>query len=132
VSEGNESELLVWSVADAALQNAIQMWAQGNTRPETFERGYKLQDKIAAVRAFFAFAKKHPHQVTPADIAVWCQHLDSLGQKPATVYARLSRLSSFYRWLLSNPQLSAHIQSNLVLQARPRYPRPYQSDSVKA
>jgi site-specific recombinase XerC len=105
------------------LLNAIVLWAQSNIRPETFERDYKLQDKIAAVRAFFAFAKKHPGQVTPTDVAAWRQHLESLGQKPATVYARLSRLSSFYRWLLSNPQLSAHIQANPVLQARPRYSR---------
>src|ERR1051325_6965741 len=123
---------MVLSLADAAFLNAIQMWAQSNTRPETFERDYKLQDKIAAVRAFFAFANKHPGEVTPTDVATWRQHLEALGQKPATVYARLSRLSSFYRWLMSHPQLSAHIQANPVLQARPRYPRPYQSESVQA
>jgi len=115
-----------------ALLNAIALWAQSNTRPETFERDYKLQDKVAAVRAFFAFSKKHPGEVTPVNVASWRHHLESLGQKPATIYARLSRLSSFYRWLMSHPQLSAHIQSNPVLQARPRYPRPYQSESVKA
>src|SRR5919205_3326880 len=132
MSEGNENNLPVPSTANAAFLNAIHMWAQSNTRPETFERDYKLQDKIAIVRAFFAFIGKHPGEVTPADVAAWRRHLESLGQKPATVYARLSRLSSFYRWLMSNPQLSAHIQANPVSQARPRFPRPYQSESVKA
>lgn len=128
----NEEQALVRPDERLALWNAIELWAQSNTRPETFERNYKLQDKIVAVRAFFAFANKHPGEVTPTDVATWRQHLESLGQKPATVYARLSRLSSFYRWLMSHPQLSTHIQANPVLQARPRYPRPYQSESVKA
>lgn len=116
----------------AALGNAIALWAQGNTRPETYDRDDKVQDKMTAVRAFFSFVGKHPGEVTPADVAAWRQYLESLGQKPATVYARLSRLSSFYQWLLLHPQLSAHIQVNPVLQARPRFPRPYQSESVKA
>jgi hypothetical protein len=51
---------------------------------------------MTAVRAFFSFVGKHAGEVTPADVAAWRQHLESLGQKPATVYARLSRLSSFY------------------------------------
>lgn len=131
-SAENEEQVLVRLDERTALLNAIALWAQSNTRPETFERNYKLQDKIAAVRAFFAFSKKHPGEVTPVDVAAWRQHLESLGQKPATVYARLSRLSSFYQWLLSHPQLSAHLHTNPVLQARPRYPRPYQSESVKA
>jgi integrase len=128
----NEENALIRTNHLAALLNAIELWAQGNTRPETFDRNYKVQDKIAAVRVFFSFVEKHPGEVTPTDVAAWRSHLELLGQKPATVYARLSRLSSFYRWLLSNPQLSAHIQANPVLQARPRYPRPYQSESVQA
>jgi integrase len=132
VSAETEGQALVRPDESTALSNAIALWAQGNTRPETFDRDYRLQDKVAAVRAFFAFSGKHPGEVKPADVAAWCRHLESLGQKPATVYARLSRLSSFYQWLMSHPQLSPHIQANPVLPARPRYPRPYQSESVKA
>jgi integrase len=128
----SEEQSLTLKTHLAALGNAIELWAQGNTRPETVDREDKVKDKMTAVRAFFSFIGKHPGEVTPADVAVWRQHLETLSQKPATVYARLSRLSSFYRWLMSNPQLSAHIQVNPVLQARPRFPRPYQSESVKA
>jgi integrase len=128
----SEEQSLTPLTLSIALGNAIELWAQGNTRPETVDRDDRVKDKMTAVRAFFAFVSKHPGEVTPADVAAWRQHLEALLQKPATVYARLSRLSSFYRWLMSNPQLSAHIQSNPVLQARPRFPRPYQSDSVKA
>jgi integrase len=128
----SEEQFLSPLTPSIALGNAIELWAQSNTRPETVDREDRVKDKLTAVRTFFSFVGKHPGEVTPADVAVWRQHLESLSQKPATVYARLSRLSSFYRWLMSNPQLSAHIQSNPVLQARPRFPRPYQSESVKA
>src|SRR5205823_3951562 len=81
---------------------------------------------------FFAFTGKHPADVTPADVIAWRSHLESQGQTQATVYARVSRLSSFYRWLMSDPQLSLYIRTNPAAQARPRYPQPYQSESVKA
>jgi integrase len=58
--------------------------------------------------------------------------MEQRGLKPATVYARVSRVSAFYRWLMSDPHLSAFIRSNPAAQARPRYPRPYQSESTKA
>jgi integrase len=117
---------------EAALAKAIELWADTSTRIETWERDYKLQDKKAAVSRFFEFVKRHPGEITPADIEEWRRHLERQGQKPATVYARLSRLSSFYKWLLSNPQLATQIGSNPVVHARPRYPRPYQSESVRA
>jgi integrase len=58
--------------------------------------------------------------------------MERRGLKPATVYARVSRLSAFYRWLMSDPQLSRFIRTNPAAQARPRHPRPYQSESTKA
>jgi integrase len=117
---------------DRALTNAIELWAAGSTRPETWARDDKLQEKIAVVMRFFAFAGKGPAEVTPGDVERWREHLASRGQKPATVYARISRLSSFYRWLLANPVLQRHLLFNPAAQARPKYPRPYQSEAVKA
>ena len=118
--------------SDVALRNAIRLWAEQTTRPETYERKSKLGDKMQAVIRFFAFIEKHPGEVTPVDIESWRSHLESEGNKPATVYARISRLSSFYRWLMADPQMSVYIVTNPAAQARPRYPRPYQSESVKA
>jgi integrase len=116
----------------AALRNATGLWAEQNTRPETLARAEKLRDKITAVTSFFDFSGKHPGEVTPEDVSRWKAELERRGLKPATVYARVSRVSAFYRWLISDPQISNFIRGNPAAQARPRYPRPYQSESTKA
>jgi integrase/recombinase XerD len=126
------SQVLAAPNPRAALRNAVSLWAEANTRPETLDRREKLRDKVSAVTSFFDFAGKHPGDVTSEDISRWRAHMESRGLKPATVYARVSRVSAFYRWLMSDPQLSAFIRSNPASQARPRYPRPYQSESTKA
>lgn len=128
----NDSQALVLADSAAAIRYAVQFWAEATTRAETFDRPSKLADKIQAVSTFFAFSEKAPDHITPADVQRWRLHLESRGQKPATVYARISRVSSFYKWLMNNPQLSLYIRSNPAAQARPRYPQPYQSESVKA
>jgi integrase len=128
----NPSQALARPDTEAALRIAIEFWADGSTRAETFERASKLRDKTQAVKGFFAFAGKHPGEITPEDVRAWRENLESLGQKPATVYARVSRISAFFKWLMADPQLGQHIRSNPAAQARPRHPQPYQSESVKA
>src|SRR3954467_15998985 len=104
----------------AALSRAAALWAEQNTRPETLARAEKLKDKVSAVTSFFDFAQKHPGEVTPEDISRWRAEMEGRGLKPATVYARVSRVSAFYRWLMADPQLSPYIRLNPVAQARPR------------
>jgi integrase len=128
----NPSQGLVRADADAAIHSAIQFWAEGSTRTETFDRASKLKDKTQVVRGFFDFVRKHPGEVTPEDVLRWRARLESQRQKPATVYARVSRVSAFFKWLMADPILSQHIRSNPAAQARPRHPQPYQSESVKA
>jgi integrase len=127
-----ETQFLALRHLDGALANAIDLWAKGCTRPETFDRDIKLQDKVAAVARFFDFTGKHPGDVTPLDVERWRAHLEQRGRKPATIYTGISRISSFYRWLIADPQLAGVVPSNPVTNARPRFPRPYQSESVKS
>jgi integrase len=87
---------------------------------------------MRAVTAFFIYAKKHPGEVTPRDVKNWQESLGASGLSPATVYVRVSFLSSFYEWLMRDPELGGLIVKNPVGQARPRAPRPYQTESVKA
>lgn len=131
-SDAAPSEALAAPDPAAALRNAATIWAERNTRPETLARAEKLRDKVTAVTSFFDFSQKHPGDATPEDVSRWRGQMEARGLKPATVYARVSRVSAFYRWLMSDPQLSRFIRSNPAAQARPRYPRPYQSESTKA
>lgn len=101
----DETQALVLKLPEAALANAITLWATSTTRVETWARDDKLQEKIAAVGHFFTFIGKHPADVTPGDVEQWRQHLAAQDKKPATIYARISHLSSFYKWLLANPEL---------------------------
>jgi integrase/recombinase XerC len=126
------SEALAAPNPEAALRHAAALWAEQNTRPETLARAEKLKDKVSAVTSFFDFSGKHPGEISPEDVSRWRAEMERRGLKPATVYARVSRVSAFYRWLMSDPQLSRFIKSNPAAQARPRYPRPYQSESTKA
>jgi integrase len=48
------------------------------------------------------------------------------------VYVRISLLSSFYEWMMRYPALARFIRLNPVRLARPRAPKPYQTDSVKS
>jgi integrase/recombinase XerD len=126
------SEALVKADPEAVIHTAIEFWAEGSTRAETFERASKLRDKMQVVEGFFAFSGKHPGEITLEDMRSWRSHLEARGQKPATVYARVSRVSAFFKWLMADPHLGQHIRSNPATHARPRYPQPYQSESVKA
>jgi integrase len=110
----------------------VSIWAERNTRPETLDRRDKLRDKVQAVISLFDSAGKHPGDVTHEDVSRWRAAMEARGLKPATVYARVSRVSAFYRWLMDDPQLSRFIRTNPAVQARPRYPRPYQSEATKA
>jgi site-specific recombinase XerD len=115
-----------------ALLNAASLWADSSTAATTLRRKEIMHDKIAAVRSFFEHARKHPAAVKPANVRAWLSQLEEEGLRPATIYARASRLSSFYEWIMRDPQLRETITANPVKQARPRAPRAYQGESINA
>ena len=117
---------------DVALRNAVALWADTSTAATSLRRRELIHDKQAAALSFFAFINKHPSDVTPLDVTEWRRALESQELKPATVYARLSRLSSFFEWAMREPALGQSIRNNPVSLARPRAPRAYQTESSKA
>jgi integrase len=117
---------------DLALLNAIHLWAAATTDAESACCEELLKAKRQAVASFFASAGKDPGEVSPLDVQEWRQKLEEKGFKQATVYARISRLSSFYEWAMKDPALSQFITSNPARLARPKCPRPYQTESAKA
>lgn len=118
--------------SELALRNAIRLWADSSTVIDSARREDLLRDKRRAVEAFFAFSMKHPGEVSPQDVKDWQASLEGDELRPSTIYVRLSFLSSFYEWLLRDSELRAIVGKNPVHQARPRAPKPYQTESVKS
>jgi len=117
---------------DLALLNAIHLWAMATTDAESHCRQELLKAKREAVASFFKHVSLHLAEVKPTDVETWRAHLEERGFKPATVYARISRLSSFYEWVVKEPTLGQYITRNPARLAMPKCPKPYQTESTKA
>jgi integrase len=132
--QGDSPRALIPSgqTVDLALLNAIHLWAAATTDAESACCEDLLRSKRQAVSSFFAYAGKHPGDVIPVNIYAWRDVLEGKGFKPATVYARISRLSSFYEWAMKDPALGQFITGNPARLARPKCPKPYQTESSKA
>jgi integrase len=115
----------------AALRSALSLWADATTDATTRRRHELLKGKAKVVEDFFAFVEKHPGEVAPEDVKRWQRRLEET-LRPATVYVRISLLSSFYEWLMRDPVLARFVLNNPVRGARPRAPKPYQTESVKS
>lgn len=117
---------------DVALRSAIHLWASATTDVGSHCRGDLLRAKQFAVSSFFAHARKHPAEIKARDVQSWRSALEEKKYQPATVYARISRLSSFYEWAMREPSLNQFITRNPARLARPKRPRAYQTESTKA
>lgn len=115
-----------------ALRNAIRLWADSATLPESSRRENLLRDKQRAVESFFSYTRKHPGAVSPLDVKEWRSFLESKSLSPATIYVRVSFLSSFYEWAMRDAEFGALIGRNPTNQARPHAPKAYQTESVKS
>ena len=73
-----------------------------------------------------------PADVTPLDVKNWQSFLESKGLASTTVYCWLCHPSSFYGWARRDPEVGQHLASNPVRLARPKAPKPYQTESVKS
>ncbi|MDQ3917387.1 MAG: site-specific integrase [Acidobacteriota bacterium] len=114
-----------------ALQGAVSLWASATTG-EGERRQDLLRDKRRIVLSFFRYVGKLPGEVEPADVQGWLKELEVRGAKPGTTYQHACLLSSFYSWAMKEPEVSQHVRRNPARLARPRAPKPYQTESVKA
>lgn len=115
-----------------ALDTAAELWAQARTDPDTPRYNDLINDKVRAVREFFEWAQTHPAYVTPLYVSQWQDELRKRKLSEASIYAAVSRISSFYRWARKDSRLKRVITGNPVDLARPIAPRPYDSDKAKA
>jgi len=113
-----------------AVRRAIQVWANARTDPESGRRRDLVRDKTRIVTEFFEFTGKHPGQVTPLDVATWIAHLQDQELAAATVYNRLSQVSSWYTWAISDDRLRQEVKTNPVNLSRPKPPPAYHNSQA--
>jgi site-specific recombinase XerD len=116
---------------EVALRGAISLWADATTG-ESARRRDLLRDKQRIILAFFRYAGKLPSEVEPSDVQAWLRELEGKGARPGTTYQHACLLSSFYSWAISDPEIGQHLRGNPARLARPKAPKPYQTESVKA
>ena len=114
-----------------ALQGAVSLWASATTG-EGERRQDLLRDKQRIVLSFFRHAGKLPGEVEPADVRGWLHDLEGKNVSAGTAYQHACLLSSFYSWAMKDPEVGQHVRRNPARLARPRAPKPYQTESVKA
>jgi integrase len=114
-----------------ALRGAISLWASATTS-DGERRQDLLRDKQRIVLSFFREAGKLPSEVEPADVQRWLRNLEGKGISAGTCYQHACLLSSFYSWAMRDPEVGQRIRRNPARLARPKAPKPYQTESVKA
>jgi integrase/recombinase XerD len=114
-----------------ALRGAVSLWASATTS-ESERRADLLRDKQRIVLSFFRHTGKLPWEVELADVQSWLSDLEEKGISAGTAYQHACLLSSFYSWAMKDPEVGEHVRRNPARLARPKAPKPYQTDSVKA
>lgn len=114
-----------------ALRGAVSLWASATTS-ESERRQDLLRDKQRIVLSFFRHTRKLPSEVEPSDVQEWLRELEGKGAKPGTTYQHACLLSSFYSWAIRDPEIGQHLRGNPARLARPKAPKPYQTESVKS
>ncbi len=122
--------------------NAIALWADSTTDATSSRRRDLIREKQAALLSdgaqgtaagFFVHCQKLLPSVimpVPEDVKLWMAYLEEFGLSAATIYSRVSKLSSFFNWLANTPEFRG--LSNPVDYARPKAPRAYQNRSSQS
>jgi integrase len=116
---------------EVVLKGAVSLWASATTG-ESERRQDLLRAKQRIVLSFFRHVGKLPGEVEPGDVQEWLRDLEGKGISAGTTYQHACLLSSFYSWALKDPEVGQRVRRNPARLARPRAPKPYQTESVKA
>lgn len=129
----NQSTALQTRESDlqVALRGAVSLWASATTS-ESKRRQDLLRDKQRIVLSFFRHSGKLPSEIAPGDVQGWLRELEGKGISPGTTYQHACLLSSFYSWAIRDPEIGQHVRGNPARLARPKAPKPYQTESVKS
>jgi integrase len=115
-----------------ALKDIVALWAECSTAIKSPRRDDLHRDKQRAVEAFFVFTGKRPADIEPQDVLAWQAYLRQEKLSANSIYTRVSFLSSFFGWAIKNAPPGQAVAANPVQFARPKRPKPYQTEATKA
>jgi len=108
-------------------EGAIRAWASGSTTAGSSHQTY-VGEKTFIVSEFVGRLPYPPQHATPNDVSEWIEAMRAEGKEETTIYSKVSKLSSFYKWFKENSDKNFR---NPVDPVRPKPIAPYQSDAAK-
>ncbi len=130
--EKTDALVIVRQALDTVIENAVALWIAATTDGASVRYRDLARGKRQAVAEFWAQTGKPLNEINATDVSVWGQAMEARRLAANTIAARLSYVSSFFSWLLRQPELAKHLKENPFLRARRKTPKPYQSDATKA
>ena len=132
ILEVMNNKALIQKINQAEIDNSIEKWSYSSTDQSLTRANDIARDKRRAVRAFFDLAGKQPDEVNSQDVLDWRKDLqEKRGLSERYVYASLSHLSSYFKWL-GKTELGAFLKINPVQSSMPKPPKKYNSPKAKS
>lgn len=124
---------VVVQALEEPIENAVALWIAATTDGASVRYRDLSRGKRQAVAEFWAqTGGKSLNEINASDVAAWAAAMDARNLAANTITVRLAYVSSFFSWLLREPELAKHLQGNPFLRARRKTPKPYQSEATKA
>ena len=128
-----EALAVVGQALEKPIENAVALWIAATTDGESVRYHDLARGKRQAVAEFWAqTGGKSLNEINASDVAAWAAAMEARNLAANTITVRLAYVSSFFSWLLREPELAKHLQGNPFLRARRKTPKPYQSEATKA
>jgi len=118
-SDFNSSDSALSQRADELLRVEIGRWAEATMRDQG-DREVCIAEKAEAVGGFFSVTGRHPQEVRPPDVRIWCDALEKGGRTASAIRDYVGLLSSFFEWLMKAPRPELSVPQNPVKVARTR------------
>jgi len=119
MNEGNKN--LIPIEEETAVTQSVVAWAVANLQPNQVTARSNAVKRVHTVSNFLAWCGKHPREVTSLDVEAWRVEQELAGFAPTTVYARVSMISAYFKYLVDKGLL----QENPVDKVERKRIKPY-------
>lgn len=123
-----------YTLRDALYQQAVEHLLTSWVNSQYRDDKNQVQAKHTVER-FLTFMREngvyHLSEITPIHSTQWQATLNQHGLAASTIYAHMSRVSSFFNWMIQDKYMGTRIHYNPVRSAQRVAPKPYAGRSLK-